>query len=211
MNREAMKNFSLIIVLMFAFPLLSPGQELPPKCEELTASQWDEAMIQSDSTCILPLGILEKHGPHAPEVLYGILEFSGSDAFRLDVEPGQPGSEARPEDFTGQTITYTRVRPVQHIVFVWLKEPGDVETRRQLIETSKSFKKIPGVTGVSTGTPLQSDRPVVDDSFDVAVIITFESREALQNYQTHPNHTKAVEEELSPVTDRMVIYDFEVR
>lgn len=61
-----MKKFSLIIVLIFVFPLLSPGQELTPKWEELTASQWDEAMIQSDSTCILPLGILEKHGPHAP-------------------------------------------------------------------------------------------------------------------------------------------------
>ncbi len=61
-----MKNFSLIIVLCFIFPLLSSGQELTPKWEELTASQWDEAMTQSDSTCILPLGILEKHGPHAP-------------------------------------------------------------------------------------------------------------------------------------------------
>lgn len=145
------------------------------------------------------------------KVLYGILEFSGSDTFRLDVEDRQPGSKVSPDAFTDQTVTYNRISPVQHIVLVWLKKPGDLETRRQLIETSKSFKKIPGVIGVSTGTPLQSERPVVDDSFDVAVIITFESREAMQNYQTHPRHTKAVEEVLRPVTDRMVIYDFEVR
>ncbi len=30
------------------------------------ASDWPKAMLLSDSTCILPIGILEKHGPHAP-------------------------------------------------------------------------------------------------------------------------------------------------
>lgn len=100
---------------------------------------------------------------------------------------------------------------VKHVVLVWLKEPGNEQIRRQLIETSKSFEEIPGVVDVSAGTPLGSERPVVDDSFDVAVIITFQSIEAMQNYETHPIHTKAVEEVLRPVTDRMVVYDFEDR
>lgn len=100
---------------------------------------------------------------------------------------------------------------VKHIVLVWLKDPGNVQDRRRLIETSHSFRKIPGVLDVSAGTPLESERPVVDDSFDVAVIITFQSTEAMQNYETHPIHIKAVEEVLRPVTDRMVVYDFEDR
>jgi creatinine amidohydrolase len=34
--------------------------------EELTAPEFVQAVIKSESTCIIPLGILEKHGPHLP-------------------------------------------------------------------------------------------------------------------------------------------------
>ena len=45
-----------------------PGrtQELHSRWDELTASEWPKALRESDSTCILPIGILEKHGPHGP-------------------------------------------------------------------------------------------------------------------------------------------------
>ena len=42
------------------------AQELPARWDELTASDWPKALEKSASTCILPIGILEKHGPHAP-------------------------------------------------------------------------------------------------------------------------------------------------
>jgi len=42
------------------------AQELHNRWDELTASEWPKALQQSDSTCILPIGILEKHGPHVP-------------------------------------------------------------------------------------------------------------------------------------------------
>ena len=34
--------------------------------DELTASDWPKALSASSHTCILPIGILEKHGPHMP-------------------------------------------------------------------------------------------------------------------------------------------------
>lgn len=40
--------------------------QLPARWDELTASDWSKAVQQSDSTIILPVGILEKHGPHVP-------------------------------------------------------------------------------------------------------------------------------------------------
>jgi len=62
-----------IIPKFFVFPvmvLFTAGfvnaQELHSRWDELTASEWPKALKQSDSTCILPIGILEKHGPHAP-------------------------------------------------------------------------------------------------------------------------------------------------
>ena len=55
----------------FLFGLLlfagnSYGQKLPVRWEELVASDWQEALDQSSKTCILPIGILEKHGLHSP-------------------------------------------------------------------------------------------------------------------------------------------------
>jgi creatinine amidohydrolase len=42
------------------------AQELPSRWDELTASDWPKALERSARTCILPIGVLEKHGPHAP-------------------------------------------------------------------------------------------------------------------------------------------------
>ncbi len=42
------------------------AQQLHPRWDELTASDWPKALAAADFTCILPIGILEKHGPHVP-------------------------------------------------------------------------------------------------------------------------------------------------
>lgn len=40
--------------------------KLSPKWEELTAADFRQGIEQSKGTCVLPFGILEKHGPHLP-------------------------------------------------------------------------------------------------------------------------------------------------
>ncbi len=55
-----------IISFLLLFPLITWSQTLPSRWDELTASDWEMALQKSDSTCILPIGILEKHGPHGP-------------------------------------------------------------------------------------------------------------------------------------------------
>ena len=55
-----------IISFFLLFPLITWSQALPYRWDELTASDWEMALKKSDSTCILPIGILEKHGPHGP-------------------------------------------------------------------------------------------------------------------------------------------------
>jgi creatinine amidohydrolase len=40
--------------------------KLSTKWEELTAGDFREAIAKSQGTCVLPFGILEKHGPHLP-------------------------------------------------------------------------------------------------------------------------------------------------
>ncbi|HAS19090.1 MAG TPA: creatininase [Flavobacteriaceae bacterium] len=54
------------LFLLFFIPLLSLAQTIPSRWDELTASDWELALEKSNYTCILPIGILEKHGPQAP-------------------------------------------------------------------------------------------------------------------------------------------------
>ena len=54
------------ILLALSLCSLSRSQEIPARWDELTAGDWQKALEKSSRTCILPIGILEKHGPHAP-------------------------------------------------------------------------------------------------------------------------------------------------
>jgi len=61
-----MKKFFL--VLLAATTTAAYAQQPPThsRWDELTASDWPRALAASNHTCILPIGILEKHGPHVP-------------------------------------------------------------------------------------------------------------------------------------------------
>jgi creatinine amidohydrolase len=53
--------------LVFLTGCLLRGQSsLPVKWEELTAGDFVKAIERSQGTCVLPIGIIEKHGPHLP-------------------------------------------------------------------------------------------------------------------------------------------------
>jgi creatinine amidohydrolase len=59
--------FALRVALLLALVLPSLAQtKLSPKWEELTAPDFVQAIHQSQGTCVLPFGILEKHGAHLP-------------------------------------------------------------------------------------------------------------------------------------------------
>jgi creatinine amidohydrolase len=59
--------FVLRIALILALSLTTVAQpKLSPKWEELTAPDFVQAIKQSQGVCVLPFGIIEKHGPHLP-------------------------------------------------------------------------------------------------------------------------------------------------
>ncbi len=62
---------SLVFIIFLSVTLpaqnrLESAVELPVHYEELTAPEFVQAVVKSESTCLIPLGILEKHGPHLP-------------------------------------------------------------------------------------------------------------------------------------------------
>jgi hypothetical protein len=54
-----------------------------------------------------------------------------------------------------------------------------------------------------------SHREVVDQSYQVALNIQFESKQAQDDYQVHPLHIEFVEKAFKPNCHRVVVYDFE--
>ena len=55
-----------LIIFLVLLSANSVAQNIPSRWDELIASDWPKAISQSNRTCILPIGILEKHGPQAP-------------------------------------------------------------------------------------------------------------------------------------------------
>ena len=77
MTRERLVRTALTTVLAVSVALVtavSAGQRAPTpaaeklsvRYEELTAPDFVKAVAASGGTCVVPLGILEKHGPHLP-------------------------------------------------------------------------------------------------------------------------------------------------
>lgn len=62
-----LRNASFVIVLVLAAAVTASAQsKLSTRWEELTAADFRAAIQQSKGACLLPFGILEKHGPHLP-------------------------------------------------------------------------------------------------------------------------------------------------
>ncbi len=101
----------------------------------------------------------------------------------------------------------SRPQKVQHVVLCWMKNPGDTATRDEIIRVSKTFKRIPGVLAVETGTALASERSIVDDSFDVGLIVTCCDQAALQRYLDHPTHREAADTLIKPAARKILVYD----
>ena len=97
---------------------------------------------------------------------------------------------------------------VHHVVLCWLKDSGNASQRRRIMEASRSFGKIPGVLDVRVGEVLESNRKIVDDSFDVAITLSFADTRSLTEYLAHPVHQKARDEILLPIIKKIVVYDF---
>lgn len=98
-------------------------------------------------------------------------------------------------------------KPVYHVVLIWLKTYRNEMRINKIINASRELEKIPGVLEVSTGRVLRSARVIVDDTFDVSIIIKFASKDYLKDYLVHPIHIKIANEVIKPLANKITVYD----
>lgn len=97
---------------------------------------------------------------------------------------------------------------ITHVVVFWTDKPHG-ESRDKVLAGAREFlPRIPGVTEFRCGAPVPSPRGAVDDSFAVAISMSFADQAAADVYQAHPLHMRFVEEAFKPNVRRFVVYDF---
>jgi creatinine amidohydrolase len=64
-KRKPLAVFAMFVLLLSTETGFSQTK-LPAKWEELTGPDFVQAIHQAESVCVLPFGIIEKHGPHLP-------------------------------------------------------------------------------------------------------------------------------------------------
>ena len=96
-----------------------------------------------------------------------------------------------------------------HVVIFWT-DPEQPNAAQELIDGAHRYlKNIPGEDFFHVGRMATSDRPVVDQSYQVALNIAFKDKATQDAYQVHEDHVKFVEEIFKRVCKKVVVYDFE--
>jgi hypothetical protein len=96
-----------------------------------------------------------------------------------------------------------------HVVIFWTKPEIPNATAELLVGAEKYLRPIPGVLSFHVGKMATSPRPVVDQSYQVALNLIFDTKQQQDEYQVHPLHLEFVEKVFKPCCARAVIYDFE--
>jgi hypothetical protein len=98
---------------------------------------------------------------------------------------------------------------LSHVVIFWT-DPARLEAADAVIAGgNKYLQSIPGVLAFHIGKMVPSHRPVVEQSYQVALNLGFADKHAEHLYQSHPQHLEFVEHCVKPFVKKVVVYDFE--
>ena len=96
-----------------------------------------------------------------------------------------------------------------HVVIFWTNPALPDAADELLAGANKYLKAIPGVLHFHVGKMAGSHRPVVDQSYQVALNLVFPDKKTQDEYQVHPQHLEFVEKVFKRTCQKVVIYDFE--
>ena len=96
-----------------------------------------------------------------------------------------------------------------HVVIFWT-DPAQPNAADELIAGANQYlKPIPGVLQFHVGKMVGSHRPVVDQTYQVALNLVFPTKQAQDDYQVHPMHIDFIEKVFKRVCKKVLVYDFE--
>jgi hypothetical protein len=96
-----------------------------------------------------------------------------------------------------------------HVVIFWTdpERPGAADA---LVAGAKKYlTKAPGILHFHVGKMVPSHRAVVDQSYQVALNVVFDTKQSQDSYQEDAMHMEFIEKVFKPNCKRVVVYDFE--
>lgn len=96
-----------------------------------------------------------------------------------------------------------------HVVIFWTDPANPAAAEELQAGINQYLKTIPGILHFHVGKMASSHRPVVDQTYQVALNIVFGSKKAQDDYQEHPLHQQFVEKVFKKTCKKVVVYDFE--
>jgi len=93
-----------------------------------------------------------------------------------------------------------------HHVYFWLNNPDSSEDRDQLIEGLRKLTRVQSIKTFHIGKPAGTNRSVIDTSYSLSWLLTFDTKENEASYQSDPIHLKFVEE-CKHLWKKVVVYD----
>jgi hypothetical protein len=91
-----------------------------------------------------------------------------------------------------------------HHVHFWLKDKAD---KQQLIDGLETLIPITHIRDMHIGVPAETFRDVIDRSYDVSLLLLFDSPEAQEAYQLDPTHVLFANNVAKPLCARVVVMD----
>jgi len=95
-----------------------------------------------------------------------------------------------------------------HVVIFWTDPAQPNAADDVLAGCDKHLKSIPGIAHYHAGKMVGSHRPVVDQTYQVALNVVFPDKQAQDDYQGHPQHLEFVEKYVKTMVKRVLVYDF---
>ena len=93
-----------------------------------------------------------------------------------------------------------------HAVYFWLRDDLTADERARYDAGVASLLGIPQVRHGWAGVPADTDRPVIDRSYSVGLVMAFDDEAAHDAYQVHPVHDR-FREACAGYWTRVQIYD----
>lgn len=96
-----------------------------------------------------------------------------------------------------------------HVVIFWTNPSIPNAVDELIAGAHKYLKPIPNTLHFHVGKMVPSHRPVVDQTYQVALNLVFPDKQSQDDYQIHPMHIDFVEKVFKRVCTRVVVYDFQ--
>ena len=93
-----------------------------------------------------------------------------------------------------------------HHVYFWLKNPSGNKDLQALTNGLKTLSSIEKINLFHIGKPADTNREVIDVSYNLSLLMVFANKADQDNYQVHPVHLKFVED-CKHLWSKVIVYD----